>query len=170
MIQKRLSVFETNSSSVHSICISRKPYKLPDKVYFTLGEYGWDNAYPDPASYLYTALVSMELEHYIDELKDILDSHGVAYSFEELSDDASPWDYYIDHCGELRKMIFDLFMDEDRLLRYLFSPETFIHTGNDNDGSCPMETEPRLYDWDNDCYIPNPDYDPENFEYYEKGN
>lgn len=168
MIQKRPSIFETNSSSVHAICISRKPYVLPKSVHFALGNYGWENAYPNPADYLYTALVDMGYDHHIDSLKETLASHGVSCTFEEVGDDS--WHYGIDHAGDLHTLIFDLFSDDDRLLRYLFSPATFIHTGNDNGGNCPMEAEPQIYDWGKDCFTPNPDHDPDNFEYYEKGN
>ena len=43
MIQVRNCVFETNSSSVHSICISRDKPKNPKKVIvLDFGEYEWD--------------------------------------------------------------------------------------------------------------------------------
>lgn len=41
MYQIRKGVFETNSSSTHSICISKTPVKnLPEFVRFVPGEYG----------------------------------------------------------------------------------------------------------------------------------
>lgn len=42
--QIRKSVFETNSSSTHAICITKKKdnYKLPDHIDFEFGEFGWD--------------------------------------------------------------------------------------------------------------------------------
>lgn len=61
MINIRKGCFETNSSSTHSICISKlKDYKIPSALYFKLGEFGWESRVyfgaRDLASYLYTAL------------------------------------------------------------------------------------------------------------------
>lgn len=41
--QIRKSVFETNSSSTHAICITKKKdnYKLPDHIDFEFGKFGW---------------------------------------------------------------------------------------------------------------------------------
>ena len=43
MIQIRNGVFETNSSSTHSICIPKKTSIKRDSIYFGIGEYGWEN-------------------------------------------------------------------------------------------------------------------------------
>lgn len=41
MRQIRNNVFETNSSSIHSIAISKEPVAgLPESIYFCLGGYG----------------------------------------------------------------------------------------------------------------------------------
>ena len=39
----------------------------------------------------------------------------------------------IDHSGELKDFLEEIFNDETLLMNYLFSPESFIATGNDND-------------------------------------
>jgi hypothetical protein len=71
-------------------------------------------------------------------------------------------------------MLDKLFEDEDLLLRCLFSPESIVYTGHDN-----MKAEEYLpccayqstyYDWDTDKDVPNPYHDPDNFEYFAKGN
>ena len=63
----RKCVFETNSSSTHSICLTTTddtlPSKFPSELRFTIGEFGWehailDNAY-DKASYLYTFILAI---------------------------------------------------------------------------------------------------------------
>lgn len=62
--QIRKSVFETNSSSTHAICITKKKdnYKIPKHIDFEFGEFGWMyEEYSDThnkASYLITAIFS----------------------------------------------------------------------------------------------------------------
>lgn len=62
--QIRKSVFETNSSSTHAICITKKKdnYKIPKHIDFEFGEFGWEcDEYHDTrnkASYLITAIFS----------------------------------------------------------------------------------------------------------------
>ena len=53
--QIRSSVFETNSSSIHSIAIPRN-CKAIDSVRFNIGEFGWEWDVADAANYLYTAI------------------------------------------------------------------------------------------------------------------
>ena len=55
MKQIRTSVFETNSSSTHSIAISKKPVTIGKYIYFGIGEFGWENDCVNTADYLYTA-------------------------------------------------------------------------------------------------------------------
>lgn len=93
----------------------------------------------------------------LEKIKEYLDKNGVEYSFDEPRyytgaygtwiDNAS-----IDHTEDLPEIINDICGDEIKLLRYLFSEESFVLTGNDND--------------DEDVDI-NVDY--EHVEYY-KGN
>lgn len=69
-------MFETNSSSVHSICISKKPVGdvKGKKISFYLGEYGWENSTVDTPDYLYTAIMCQNnSEELLDKLKSILD-------------------------------------------------------------------------------------------------
>lgn len=61
MIQIRNGVFETNSSSTHSICISKKPVDADGcHVDFHFGEFGWENDDADVADYLYTAIYELD--------------------------------------------------------------------------------------------------------------
>lgn len=139
MIKIRRSVFETNSSSTHSICITRSnlELELPEKVIFDVGEFGWqEEKYSDvneKASYLYTAILELydkkEQQKLINFIVKTLNKNNVDYTFEPVGDKF----YYIDHCSELRKLVDLICHSEKRLLRYLFSEESFILTGNDND-------------------------------------
>ena len=88
MRQIRNGVFETNSSSVHSICIQKdKNITLPNSIYFYTDEYGWEFDCVNTASYLYTAILSTydkdEAEEKIKQIKTVLDKHSISYDFEE---------------------------------------------------------------------------------------
>lgn len=177
MIQIRKGVFETNSSSTHSICISKAPViTYPKRVDFYTGNYGWGrNTVCDTASYLYTALYQMKDKVRMSELKKILNKHGVECNFHKpKSDDDFYMDCGIDHCYELSDFISELFSDEDLLMRYLFSSDSHVHTGNDN--GCGPEYEDPAYEAESrvcgdDCeMIDNPLHDPEHYNYFFKGN
>jgi len=140
----RSGVFETNSSSTHSICITKNNI-LDDKqdfIKFTIGEFGWEHEkYTTPyekAQYLYTAILDNERFDLIYKIKTILDSHNIKYEFEEpkfhTSSDGK-YQYlvygYIDHSYYLDDFL-EICEDEDKLMKFLFSSESFIITGNDN--------------------------------------
>ena len=139
----RKSVFETNSSSTHSICISKKmPEKLPKIITFEAGQYGWkfDEVF-DTASYLYTALAtkSTQLETDLAHIASVLEKHGIEYCFKPLNMVFSMYskklevvDVWIDHSNELSDFLRDIMSDDDRLLRFLCAPDSKILTGNDN--------------------------------------
>lgn len=147
MINIRKGCFETNSSSTHSICISKlKDYKIPSALYFELGEFGWQSRVyfgaRDLASYLYTALWELysdtdivQYEKYKNHIYEVLGKHDCEAVFCEPTPNSFGWvDGYIDHCYNLRDWVDRLMNSEATLMRYLFSPESFILTGNDNDG------------------------------------
>lgn len=210
MIQIRSNVFETNSSSTHSICIPKNTKTTVNHVNFTLGDFGWENnTVYNTASYLYTAILSGynydEAMERLDRLTDILNRHNITYKFEKPK-----WEYdkydgtrylslnsgYIDHPWETHELVEALLDDEDMLLRYL--SEGVVYTGNDNednDGRCTVAFEYR-YVREDGAKFPkggsyddmmnylrsedwvykkvgnweNPYYDPENFDYFYKGN
>ena len=105
MIQIRSGVFETNSSSTHSICIPKKTKSTVNFVDFEIGEFGWENESVDPASYLYTAILDAydydEAQEKIAELTDILNAHNIAYKFEK------PKWYISDYDGNKYQSITD---------------------------------------------------------------
>ena len=132
-IQLRKNVFETNSSSIHSICISKdSDYTLPESCKFELKSYGWGPEYENNVGdYLYTALVYMHRTDEMDKLKEILKRHNVEAEFEPYSSDSD--DFYIDH-PNLEELIDYLFKDEneDILLSFLFGNKSVVLVYNDN--------------------------------------
>ena len=84
MKQVRRNVFETNSSSTHSICISKAPVTAGKYIHFRIGEYGWENDCVNIADYLYTAILEQyDVDELLKKLKDILDSYSIEYEFEK---------------------------------------------------------------------------------------
>jgi hypothetical protein len=127
----RHGVFETNSSSTHSICIPKQDnLEFPDSVTFWVGEFGWEletlNTMEDKASYLYTGLIYNHRHEDIVRMREILEEKGIKVILRGYSG-------YIDHGSELKEFLNDIMSNEDKLLRFLFSPLAFIITGNDND-------------------------------------
>jgi hypothetical protein len=84
MVQVRKGVFETNSSSTHSIAISKKPVVIGKSIHFRIGEFGWEEKCVDTADYLYTAILEQDdRDSLLDRLKEMLDNHSIQYKFEE---------------------------------------------------------------------------------------
>lgn len=143
MVKIRKGVFETNSSSTHSICITRNndAITLPEKVVFAGRDFGWEQDIhydtESKAAYLYTAICQLGDYKMLDKSKliqfiaDTLADNGVDYEFIEMVDE-----FYIDHVGELMEFVTSVCHSKRRLLRFLFSAESFIVTGNDNSDEC----------------------------------
>ena len=179
MRQIRQDVFETNSSSTHSICISKEPVNVipKKKVYFHFDEFGWESMrVDDTASYLYTAMKNLEMDDNISQMEEILNRHGAECEFENPEKGRGYWECgYVDHASELVEFISDLLSDEDKLIRYLFG-DSCIYTGNDNDmdsNSMCYCAEETIFEEGPDgrwCEVLNPNHDSEHYEYYFKGN
>ena len=180
MKQIRRNVFETNSSSTHSICISKHPVSvIGQSIHFYIGEYGWEHDCVDAADYLYTAILTQDdSDELLCRLKNILDTHSISYELEEPQysfDDEGGWRWlengHIDHSDETRAFIEAVLNDEDMLMRCLFG-SSCVYTGNDNGGDydcmCYSAYE-TIWDW-NDKRIPNPHHDSKNYDYFFKGN
>ncbi len=141
MINIRSNCFETNSSSVHAICLyTTNKYELPDSgVEFTLNEFGWENEIYRTtymkAAYLYTAIAELEEPERTNMLSKVikaLDSKNIKYNFEYIKEDS--YDFYIDHRGELGSFFNQVVSNEETLLSFLFNEDNFIVTSNDNNG------------------------------------
>lgn len=179
MIQIRQGVFETNSSSTHSICIPKKCDKIINHVDFRIGEYGWENDEADPASYLYTGILYAykkdEAQELINDIANFLVNNDISFTFEKPKyDEYNRLSYeqgYIDHGYELCEFIEYILNDREAFLRYLSGG--IVYTGNDNQDPQPSGCDicdEDYYDYDLDKYVPNPYHDIENYEYFYKGN
>ena len=174
----RKGTFETNSSSVHSICISKKPVGniKGKKISFYLGEYGWENESVDVADYLYTAIMSRsDSDEFLDRLKVVLDKYNIEYTFQPI-EKASRW-WGIDHSYETTDFLNAVLGDEDLLLRCLFNDDSVVYTGNDNQDvrydTCD-QAEAYIESFDSKCHKwvskPNPYHKEDEYDYFYKGN
>ncbi len=159
MISIRQNVFETNSSSTHSMAIPQEVIKVPKYINFYLGEYGWETGRPNPASYLWTAICYNYPENiakYRKKLSEICDRYKIGrdYQMPEYDENGYMKYGYIDHGYELNSFIDMLFEDDDKLTKFIFSGLVF--TGNDN---CDEDRE----------YI-NRKKEFVNYDWYFKGN
>lgn len=181
--QIRNSVFETNSSSTHSIAISKQPVVIGKYIRFDIGEFGWENDCVDTADYLYTAILEQDnRDDLLNRLKEILDKYSIEYEFAEPLWCKSSYgngnylDYgYIDHSYELRGFLDSILSDEDLLMRYLFG-DSNVYTGNDNQDNepigCNIAEEYVYVEDENGNYVEqlNPYHDSKNYDYFYKGN
>ena len=179
----RKGVFETNSSSTHSIAIVKASVNIPKEAFinFHIGEYGWEESSYSFPSYMYTTFLDCNDIKSIEKLKSILDKWGIKYKFENPIWKYSTYegkeyrylDYgYVDHSYEALSIMREILNDEDLLARALFSDST-VYTGNDNgseqDNMCFCADE-RIWNEETNSYIQNPNHDSEHFDYFFKGN
>ena len=193
MKQIRRNVFETNSSSTHSIAIPRK-CEAPTSVDLYTDDFGWLFDEVDAANYFYTAIYETsetveEVQEKLEKLKGILESRGIEYHFARVRSHTWHSDYsdrdifslddgYIDHGYELKDFVDELLNNEDKLLRFLSGGLVF--TGNDNSDTeqrCFINGDQEFlddYDWKSkqSFQIKNPYYmsNHEDYEWYYKGN
>ncbi len=141
--QIRKGVFETNSSSTHAICITRKDVgtsNLPNHITFTHGEFGGEfDVHEDTwnkASYLYQAICDLcygddnQKKKMLNTLETLLKEYGIECEFEPDKDEEYG-DGYIDHGSETEEFVNAVLADCDKLIKFLFG-DSFIVTGNDN--------------------------------------
>lgn len=190
MINIRHGCYETNSSSCHSICISKIPVNdyRGQTISFQLDDFGWsEETYFNTEDYLYTIIVCENtpenVEKYLNKLKKILDECGVRYTFEPYKVVHANWGDYctcekshgwgigVDHGDEAMPMVNALLNDKDMLMRFLFG-DSVIYTGNDNyceaDSKCFSACD--SYYNDDDQLADNPNHRPDKYDYFYKGN
>ena len=187
----RSNVFETNSSSTHSIAIP-KNCETNNFISFHVGDFGWGWEEVDPADYFYTAIYETsnteeELKQKLDKLSSILESRGISYKFFPVKWHTSVYngtcylsldDGYIDHGSELTDFVNELLDDGDKLVRFL--SRGLVFTGNDNsytEERCFIERDQEYlddYNWQTktESKIKNPYYmtDYNDYDWYWKGN
>lgn len=149
MRQTRQSVFETNSSSTHCICIvsdRRAELAYPERLMFRCRVYGRERSElksaDDKASYLYSSILSLFKREKAESMKswimDELGEAGVECDFEtpeyrRYGDDVYCDNAYVDHAGEDDHMMFveGVLRSKRRLFRYLFSDKSVVLTTSD---------------------------------------
>lgn len=150
MRQERRGVFETNSSSAHSICIATNrntELSYPAKLVFRCEDFGWGfdrlDTPEEKAAYLYASFLNLysreKAQDVMAFIMETLDSVGVECEFDEaVYHNYGSGSYVvnasIDHCGEddHQRFVDKTTSNKGRLLRYLFSEDSFVLTGNDN--------------------------------------
>lgn len=189
--QIRSSVFETNSSSTHSIAIPRN-CNATNYVGFYTGDFGWEFRQVDAADYFYTAIYETsyteeELNEKLERLKDILNAHGIEYNFGKPKthiwhNDYENKDYlclddgHIDHGYELKDFVDELLNNGDKLVRFISGGLVFTGNDNSDDNGFISKYEEFIEDYDwrtrtrtkykNEYYMSN----HEDYEWYYKGN
>lgn len=154
----RQGIFETNSSSTHTLVISNIGLNLQDSLLFGFDDFGWSfEAYDTPserANYLWTYLVNnhcnynsstheydyTEVFKWKDKLQEILNDKGIKCEFMDPNecDDTGYVDHGFELSGYFENMIEN---DNDMLMNYLFGLESVIYTGNDNTDEEPYINE-----------------------------
>ena len=146
MKQVRLGVFETNSSSTHTIVISEGNYYIPKQIEFNFytGEYGWEgelyNSFEDKVSYALTYAVNYGTRKDLSLLDKVLEETGAiitynGYTYDELLTKLNEETYhsdfgYIDH--QSVDDASEIFVSEENLVNFLFSRYSYFETDNDN--------------------------------------
>lgn len=126
----RRSVFETNSSSTHSISIvgvaPKRTGTTGGSLELGFGEYGWEiEDYNDWVSKAdYCAIDNKNNEDRLDLLKKVIEKQtgikNISFNFTG----------YIDH--QSAGTSDDAFNDEETLRNFIFSNSSYLHTDNDN--------------------------------------
>ncbi len=162
MKQIRHSVFETNSSSTHSVSIHRNSNKIEQNkmvvcddgyIHATLGKFGWEeedyDSQESKLSYLLTMAVHKNglCAYNItdEEDQEAIDSLQKTEDFKRISAEVANHagckgvvvDYssgYIDHQSHEDYRSMDDFLDNYgvSILEFIFGSDVVIHTDNDN--------------------------------------
>ena len=153
MITIRRGVFETNSSSTHSIVIARENTKPYDRIDFKIGEYGWSRDVlesPDEkASYFYTSACDFLNRDVADDIMALLAPYGINCTFSKRAEFKPYGEHeyldngYVDHSEDSGEFVNALLNDASQLIDYLWNDESYVETGNDNDDYGVGEKKPR---------------------------
>ena len=139
----RKNVFETNSSSTHSISISMEDNVLDimipsydGVIKLDGGQFGrsWDK-FNDPNSKAsYAALADFSQRSFIEEIiKEHTGAEEVVFNFSD--DYGHPNWSYIDHNGE--HDIMEMFESKEKMKQFIFNPKSWLYTGSDESSAPP---------------------------------
>lgn len=144
----RTSVFETNSSSTHSLVIDDKNFVLdtilPNDegiIYIESGHFGWEwEKYNDArikASYLYTASLESYYESKKEEIQErlisVISGQTLANNVVLVPEDSSSWGAGIDHQSIEDGQLDNVLFDESIMKNFIFNENSTLYLGNDND-------------------------------------
>lgn len=164
MINIRKNTFETNSSSTHSIVIVKdeKELDIPDKMTIHLEEdFGWDyrifNSAEDKLEYLIFGIIDSadsiteaieNIEKLVQIVKKWVNKIYIKGIKLELYSDKFyiSTEGYLDHGNYTKELLDNVLNNEELLKRFLFSPLSFIATGNDNEEGYPTINVDYEYD------------------------
>lgn len=128
----RHGVFETNSSSTHSISIGSNKPEYPnfkgEEITLEQGEFGWEirrfHSFSKRLQYAYTYAKNYRKEG-VELIKKLLFEHCNCSAINE-----SDFEGYIDHQSDY--VCSEAFVSEDTLHNFLFSNDSYFTTDNDN--------------------------------------
>lgn len=140
MKNKRNNLFETNSSSVHAIVIDRHPYtgNLQDLGVSFSGDgadFGWEiDTYRDTYSKLQYLISCINSVYWEDGDKRAKLKKKFEGLMSELGVECVEYGTGgVDHGYNAREFVEFVLQDLNTFKRYLFSSESYIVTGNDNE-------------------------------------
>lgn len=166
MKQVRTGVFETNSSSTHSVCIctTRSGITFPERIKFRCEYFSREDSVlrtiEDKAAYLYASIFSLfygDRKSFTDAVNKIfthLGAHGIECEFETpVESEYGYIDFGVEHSGNSDHADFvkKTVGNKTRLIRYLFNPQSYVITGSDEADSDITIREPyrheEYYKW-----------------------
>lgn len=193
-IQVRRNIFETNSSSTHTLSIIKedKDIEYPESVVFTTGKFGWEEeTYTETyskASYLWEIICFagniyrehcpetkfLTYEEYIQRVKDILDRHNIKYEFEygtviektsTYEDETFTYNEYVNQYGDVDNGYIDHVSECEDFINFVTSKDEYLLNFLFSDKSYIVTGNDNTYD---DEELECPDFG-EAYEFY-KGN
>lgn len=137
----RNSVFETNSSSCHSISVEYGDVfvgmtpNADNKITSSGGEFGWGVEThwdaPTKLDYLVTHLNGNRDSHQFEMLKEVVCEHTGADDLLMIPSGDQYYTFgYIDH--QSYGVANDVFISKSALKNFLFNPDSSLHIDNDN--------------------------------------
>lgn len=139
-IQIRKGLFETNSSSVHTLVIGHHGQdifaNLPKRVDFKLDWDGYSYQIDDPiqykANYLYHAIAhGWGPSQYIKAIKEYLDAYNIEYSFENPLENEN-FDFRDNWDTPSGSIIDVILQDKITFMYFLFSEDTDVDCVDNN--------------------------------------
>lgn len=131
-MQTRKKVFETNSSSSHSVVIDDgidfKNVNFGEEIEILQGEFGWDeeefNDVYSKMSYAYTYAKNYGRKEDIEDLKNVIEE------FSKSKVKFSDVEGYIDH--QSVEEAEEIFRNKETIKKFIFGKKSYFLTDNDN--------------------------------------